>query len=120
MTLHINQRGDRIVCRWTEPVKFRMAKWEGILDKVRTITLSLDRRGKLASRDRKRHAHHPLFSHAQRFRDKLAEMNFFSEKRIVCACERCGSTDEVLPHYDPDQATVTWHCADPVRCHTGR
>lgn len=116
MTLHVNLRGDRIVCRWKEPVKVRMANREGIIDKVRTLNLTVDRQGRLLSRDRKRHGQHPMFSHAQNFRDRLEEIRFFSEQRFTCACDHCGRTSEVLPFYDPKKKELAWRCIDTVQC----
>ncbi|MGE4503864.1 MAG: hypothetical protein AB7D51_00830 [Desulfovibrionaceae bacterium] len=115
MTLHINHNADRIVCRWREPVRVRMASREGVYGKIRTLNLTLDDQGRVSARDRKRHGAHPLFAHAERFGRELARIRYF-ERRVVCICGHCGDAHEVLPHYDVDEQAIHWRCADSVAC----
>ncbi|MEF2145390.1 MAG: hypothetical protein V3573_08095 [Desulfovibrionaceae bacterium] len=118
MTCHYNPNSNRIVCKWTEPVKFVMNKKEGILPKVRTINVNVNKDGKLKSRDEKRHAEHPMFPYVQQFSDELRRINFFKRDETHC-CERCGSTHNVTPHFDIQSSTLTWRCSDPILCSHG-
>ncbi|MBU1247715.1 MAG: hypothetical protein KKB70_03375 [Proteobacteria bacterium] len=116
MTLLYNPQRNRIVCRWTEPVKFVMDKKEGVIDKVRTINVSVNKDGKLKSRDKKRHSEHPMFSYVSLFSDELRKINFFTGERPKGACEHCGAATGVVPHFDMLLKELTWRCADPGEC----
>lgn len=116
MTLLYNPDRNRIVCRWTEPVKFVMDKKEGVIDKVRTINISVNKDGRPKSRDRKRHGDHPMFTYVALFSDELRRIDFFSGERGRHSCERCGTDTGVVPHYDTHARSLTWRCADPIAC----
>lgn len=118
MTLLYNPDRNRIVCRWTEPVRFVMDKRQGVIDKVRTINVSVNKDGKLKSRDKKRHGAHPMFSYVSLFSDELRRINFFSRNRPKGSCENCGATTGVVPHFDMDTKELIWRCADPIDCNS--
>ncbi|WP_022662471.1 hypothetical protein [Paucidesulfovibrio longus] len=115
MTCHYNPNNKRIVCKWTEPVKFVMNKKEGVLSKVRTINVNVNKDGRLKSRDEKRHADHPMFPIVRQFSDELRRINFFDVGQKH-ACEHCGSEEAVTPYFDVAERRLTWRCADPIRC----
>ncbi|MGE4505905.1 MAG: hypothetical protein AB7D51_11200 [Desulfovibrionaceae bacterium] len=116
MNLLFNPDRNRIVCRWTEPVKFVMDKKEGVIDKVRTINISVNKDGRPKSRDKKRHGDHPMFPYVALFSDELRRINFFNGDRKPGCCERCGQTHEVLPHFNTKTNELVWRCADPSAC----
>lgn len=116
MTLLFNPERNRIVCRWTEPVKFVMDKKEGVIDKVRTINVSVNKDGRPKSRDKKRHGNHPMFTYVSLFSDELRKIDFFTNGHKPGSCEHCGQTENVLPHYDTATRALVWRCADPIAC----
>lgn len=116
MTMLYNPDRKRIVFKWTEPVSFVMAKRQGVIDKVRTINVSVNKDGKLKSRDKKRHGEHPMFEYVSLFSDELRRINFFKGEQPKGSCEHCGSRRGVVPHFDMNTNEINWRCSDPIEC----
>lgn len=91
-----------------------MNKKEGLINRSRMITVKVNDNGKLNSKDRKRHADHPMFPIIRRFNQMLNNMDCYPEceweREHVCAI--CGTNHGVHPHFDARSQSIIWLCKD--------
>lgn len=112
MTMRFDQNRKRIICRWEEPTRVVMDKKEGLIKRSRMITVKVNDNGKLNSKDRRRHADHPMFPIINRFNQMLNTMECHPHCEYEHMCAECGSNIGVSPHFDPETQTIIWLCKD--------
>ena len=114
MSMRFDQDRQRIICRWEEPTKIVMNKKEGYINRSRMITVKVNDNGQLNSKDRRRHADHPMFPIIRRFNQMLNNMDCYPqcewEAEHVCAI--CGTNQGVQPHFDSGSQSLIWLCKE--------
>jgi len=113
MSVRFDQERKRIICRWEEPIKVVMNKKTGFINRSRMITVKVNDNGKINSKDRRRHADHPMFPVIRRFNKMLNTIECYpkcEDTQYVCAV--CGSTHNVSPHFDTRKQSIVWLCRE--------
>jgi hypothetical protein len=112
MSMRFDQERKRIICRWEEPTKVVMNKKEGLINRSRMITVKVNDNGKLNSKDRKRHADHPMFPIISRFNQMLNSIECYPKCENEYRCAVCGATRGVSPHFDTESQSIVWLCKE--------
>ena len=112
MSMRFDQERKRIICRWEEPIKVVMNKKEGFINRSRMITVKVNDNGKLNSKDRRRHADHPMFPIIRRFNQMLNSIECYPKCENEHQCAICGTQHGVSPHFDTRTQTIVWLCRD--------
>jgi len=110
--MRFDQNRKRIICRWEEPTKVVMNKKEGLIKRSRMITVKVNDNGKLNSKDRRRHADHPMFPIISRFNQMLNTMECHPHCEYEHMCAVCGTVHGVSPHFNTKQQSIIWLCPE--------
>ena len=110
MTLYYDGSKQRIVCCWQEPTPYVMGKKPVLINRFRSITTRVTKRGRISKTDRDRYWNHPMFRSIQMFSHELQVQGFFSSAGPKAPCQVCGEVDGVAPHFDPASREVAWLC----------
>lgn len=112
MSMRFDQERKRIICRWEEPTKVVMNKKEGLINRSRMITVKVNDNGKLNSKDKRRHADHPMFPIIRRFNQMLNSIECYPKCDNEHMCAVCGTVHGVSPHFDTKRQSIVWLCRE--------
>ena len=116
LNIHLDPRRMRIICRWTESRQVVVNKSQGVLAKVRGVSVRISTRGRLNRQDFRKCADHPTMPIILSFVEAMkAQQCFPLREDTLNPCELCGERGEAggtFPYYDPAQNRVVWLCQE--------
>ena len=110
MTLYYDQAKNRIVCRWGEPTEYIMDKRPVVINRSKSISAKVTKRGRVSKTDRDRYKDHPMLRNIMLFSRELQARGFFPASGPEAPCRVCGAKIDVAPHFDLADREVVWLC----------
>ena len=110
MTLYYDESRKKIVCRWQEPTAYVMEKKPVLINRLRSISARVTKRGRVSKTDRDRYRDHPMLKNIILFSHELQARGFFPSAGPLAPCRVCGVKEGVAPHFDPSSRKVIWLC----------
>jgi hypothetical protein len=109
MTLYFDPISRRIVCRWSEPTAYVMSRRHVVINRSRSISAKLTKRGRISKTDLDRHKGHPMLRHILLLSRKLG-LDALNGRHDIGPCRICGSTQDVNLHFDPQSGQFRSLC----------